>query len=100
MAARNKKYIRRWRVVEEAGHRYDRLVVIRLSHFDKWKRALWECVCKCGRHCIVKGTNLRRGLTRSCGCLHDAVSAKNLYAARAAKRLVMVRDTSSKTPER
>lgn len=33
----------------------------------------------------MKGTTLRRGLTRSCGCLHDAVSARNLYAARAAK---------------
>jgi hypothetical protein len=75
----------RWRLVNEVGHQYGRLVVIDLSHFDKWKRALWECVCQCGRTCTVKGTNLRRGVTRSCGCLHGAASVRNLYVARAAK---------------
>jgi hypothetical protein len=33
------------------------------------KNAHWRCVCACGRETVVSGTRLRRGLTRSCGCL-------------------------------
>jgi hypothetical protein len=78
----------RWTLVDEVGHRYGRLIVVGFSHVDKWKRAMWECACECGRSCIVKGTNLRRGLTRSCGCLHAAASVRNLYVARAKKKKV------------
>lgn len=29
----------------------------------------WRCQCDCGKECNVTGQNLRRGYTRSCGCL-------------------------------
>lgn len=29
----------------------------------------WRCMCDCGTECIVAGSSLRSGLTRSCGCL-------------------------------
>jgi hypothetical protein len=32
-------------------------------------RATWECLCQCGESKFVPGNHLRRGLTRSCGCL-------------------------------
>ena len=31
-------------------------------------RAVWSCLCACGAQAEVLETNLRRGLTRSCGC--------------------------------
>ena len=34
-------------------------------------RALWQCVCSCGKSCIKKGKYLLNGDTRSCGCLHN-----------------------------
>lgn len=29
---------------------------------------VWHCKCECGNECDIFGTNLVRGLTRSCGC--------------------------------
>lgn len=29
----------------------------------------WRCRCDCGNETVVLRTNLKRGLTRSCGCL-------------------------------
>lgn len=39
------------------------------SHTDPRKRAVWDCICSCGRLHTTEGSNLRRGKTRSCGCL-------------------------------
>jgi hypothetical protein len=30
---------------------------------------MWNCVCDCGRGFIASGRRLRRGWTKSCGCL-------------------------------
>jgi hypothetical protein len=32
----------------------------------------WFCVCACGTHAIVNGQSLRKGMTKSCGCLRSA----------------------------
>lgn len=31
----------------------------------------WECQCECGKTVLVSGHNLRKGLTKSCGCLSE-----------------------------
>lgn len=33
--------------------------------------ATWLCMCDCGKECVVIGAAMRKGNTRSCGCLHD-----------------------------
>ncbi len=33
------------------------------------KRIHWVCKCECGEETITSGTNLRTGVTKSCGCL-------------------------------
>ena len=39
-------------------------------------RVTWLCMCSCGQTTITRGENLRRGLVKSCGCLHREVATK------------------------
>jgi hypothetical protein len=62
-------YARRGNLV---GQRFGRLVVLRYSHTavkGGCQRGFWLCHCDCGRECSVNGSRLRRGGTRSCGCI-------------------------------
>ncbi|MET9138881.1 hypothetical protein [Streptomyces parvulus] len=52
------------------GQTFDRLTVIAPAGHDRQGRRLWRCTCSCGAQEAVTTTdNLRRGRTRSCGCL-------------------------------
>lgn len=37
---------------------------------SKTGKVYWKCSCRCGREKSILGTHLRRGLIKSCGCLH------------------------------
>ena len=54
-----------------AGLRFDRLVVLKQVERkpdDKDKHFKWLCQCDCGKTCVVRSSNLRNGITKSCGC--------------------------------
>jgi len=53
----------------ELDNKYGRLLVIQRAKINKGKGAYWLCKCDCGNEVTVYGGNLRRGTTRSCGCL-------------------------------
>lgn len=70
------------RVIDITGKRYGRLVVQRLADIVPYpkppKKTLtrvyrWLCKCDCGNETIVASQRLRRGATRSCGCLYREV---------------------------
>lgn len=50
------------------GERYGRLTVVAYAGSANWKRR-YECLCDCGRKKVIRGEVLRRGESRSCGCL-------------------------------
>lgn len=52
-----------------SGQRFGRVLVLCYSH-TKGKIAYWHCRCDCGKAWVVRGHNLRRGGTTSCGCLN------------------------------
>lgn len=58
------------------GQRFSRLTVVKFYEVDEKTRLLkWECICDCGNKTIVKGSLLKRGRTKSCGCLNrEAIS--------------------------
>lgn len=61
-------------LIDLTGRRFGRLLVLRREgsrrYDDGFKVVpLWRCRCDCGQEVLVEGTNLRRGMTRSCGCL-------------------------------
>lgn len=50
------------------GRRFGKLVVIREAE-SKGNGKRYECLCDCGKLHTTQGTNLRAGVTCSCGCL-------------------------------
>lgn len=57
------------RKLDLTGKRFGRLTVLkRAGYHETGHTALWECVCECGNSITVRGTNLRTGATKSCGC--------------------------------
>ena len=61
-------------VKNETGNRYGRLFVSKEAGCDPYGNRQWHCVCDCGNEKVVVGMNLRKGLTKSCGCLHKEIA--------------------------
>lgn len=53
----------------EVGNTYGRLTAISYDHTRKG-HVYWKCVCECGCTTVAEAGNLRKGKTRSCGCLN------------------------------
>lgn len=53
----------------------------RLTVIDKApktdKNSKWNCICSCGNRTVVRGSNLKAGQTRSCGCLNRETATKH-----------------------
>lgn len=56
------------------GIKFGRLLVERMHSRDNGI-VKWECVCDCGKKTIVDGHCLKKGTTRSCGCLKREAAA-------------------------
>lgn len=55
-------------IIDMAGQRFGKLTVLHYSHSERGKRK-YLCKCDCGKAKIVAGADMRKGHTRSCGCL-------------------------------
>jgi len=52
------------------GKKFNKLLVLQKVKSNKWGNTYWLCLCDCGREKIVRGDCLRKGLTKSCGCIN------------------------------
>lgn len=64
------------RRVDLIGQRFGRLCVVEYAGSTKDGQAQWRCVCDCGCITVVRGKDLRRGNTLSCGCIQKSVAAQ------------------------
>lgn len=53
-------------LIDISGRTFGKLTVLRKSPTP----SMWECHCSCGTTKLFTGSNLRRGNTTSCGCVH------------------------------
>jgi len=53
-----------------SGARFGRLVVESDSGERNAQGIKWRCLCDCGNRKNIGGIDLRKGSTKSCGCLH------------------------------
>ena len=50
----------------------EHLKVVSRAGSDKQGIALWKCMCKhCGNNFITRGSSIRIGDVKSCGCVHS-----------------------------
>lgn len=54
--------------IDIKGKRFGKLVAIKDTGVSKNQKAVWECVCDCGKIVFVAQDKLKSGHTTSCGC--------------------------------
>lgn len=57
--------------IDETGNRHGRLLVLEEAPYKKGRAVKWKCQCSCGNIVNVEGSMLRKGNTKSCGCLKN-----------------------------
>ena len=70
-------------LIDMTGRRFGRLTVIgRAKNITPYenKHAWWKCRCDCGEEVEISGMSLRRGGTRSCGCLRKENGRRQIKA--------------------
>lgn len=55
--------------IDLAGERFGRLVALGPIGKKRSRNVVWLCRCDCGNTKEIPSSNLRNGVTRSCGCL-------------------------------
>ncbi|WP_246147523.1 alcohol dehydrogenase [Secundilactobacillus folii] len=55
--------------IDLTNHRFGRLTVTAFAGSGKNGNAQWKCRCDCGKEVVVDSYLLRKGYTKSCGCL-------------------------------
>ena len=68
------------KMIDITGQKFGKLTVIENAGKLNGSRCYsWKCRCDCGNECIVLGTMLRNGNTKSCGCgKYDGIKKYNL----------------------
>ena len=57
------------KIIDISGQRFGRLIALEVIGRDNRGEKIWHCLCDCGKTKNVLSSNLRKGLTQSCGCL-------------------------------
>lgn len=62
------------------GQQFARLTAVAYAGSNSRGDALWRCRCVCAKELVVRGSNLRAGTSKSCGCLLKEVAAAQVAA--------------------
>ncbi len=83
------------KVINLTGQRFGRLTVIKRFPNDKNNSATWLCKCDCGNTKIVRGIDLTRGMTKSCGCFRHEFRTQDFTGMRFGKLTVLRKITTN-----
>ena len=61
------------------GQKFGRLIVLEKGKIDFYGHQYWICQCSCGNTTEINADNLKRGLTKSCGCLHSEIIHQRVF---------------------
>lgn len=66
------------KIINMVGERYERLLVTSRADNNKSGRAMWNCLCDCGKTKAIIGVTLRNGRSKSCGCIRSEMNTERL----------------------
>lgn len=64
-------------MIDLTGRKFGRLTVIERAEGFRGGVVVWKCMCDCGTECYVPGANMKKGSTKSCGCLRREKAPAN-----------------------
>ena len=53
------------------GQTFGRLHVLGEAGRDRQRHVLWRCECLCGGEKVARGSDIKAGKVKSCGCLRE-----------------------------
>lgn len=62
------------KTLDLVGKRFGRLTVVEYDSCNQHGKSMWNCRCECGNTCLVRGTRLTSGHTKSCGCYSQDIT--------------------------
>ncbi|MEG1502298.1 MAG: hypothetical protein RR370_02805 [Synergistaceae bacterium] len=62
-------------ILQLEGQKFNKLTVIEYT-YSKNKSRYFKCLCDCGETIIIKGSSIKNGNTKSCGCLNHGEAKK------------------------
>lgn len=60
------------KTIDLTGQTFGRWTVLKRCGSNQHNSAMWLCECSCGNQKIINGITLRRGESKSCGCLKSS----------------------------
>lgn len=66
------------RLIDLTGQKIGKLTVVKRAENTNHGAARWLCKCDCGNFTVVIGDELRKGSTRSCGCLAREITSNRM----------------------
>lgn len=77
--------------IDMEGKKCGRLTVLERDGKNTGGEIKWKCICECGNIVSVKGSSLRSGITKSCGCYQkEAVKKANAIHGKCSSRLYRI----------
>ena len=70
--------VREVQSIDITNQRFGKLVALYPCEEKNRSTLMWHCKCDCGKEVNVNGTNLRRNLTKSCGCINYSIGELNI----------------------
>ena len=64
------------------GDEFNRLTAIKFNHRNKRSNQYWLFKCCCGKEKVICVDAVKRGITKSCGCLKKETTAKTKHGMR------------------
>jgi len=65
------------KLIDITGQKFGRLTAIKLAYI-KNNMSFWYCICECGTRKIIMSRNLRKGISKSCGCYKSEIKAREM----------------------